>query len=219
MIKKTVAVEVWGSSIMVWCSYMNLIIDVNMRMVGKFLLLSHSIAMVGITQIMTAHPKVTSLPYKVTQKGLNHFNSARARSQETPSDFDQIYLIFFCWHPMNALCIRLRIPVLEIFPRALLFFKVLNGKRLTDFFYSQNQLPICPPTVAVFGWSTSSPASPTTPTCTPMAIFSRGRLAKCELRSKSRPTFRRSAGTGCTPSSTRSTRLHTVPLKPALLKW
>lgn len=86
---------------------MRLIIDLNMRMVEKFLLLSQSIAMAGITQIMTARleelesmrteayakPKVTILSYKVTQKGLNHFNSARARSQETPSDFEHSFVI------------------------------------------------------------------------------------------------------------------------------
>lgn len=234
MIKETIAVEAWSSSIMFWCSHMNLILDVNMRMVDKPLLISYSIAMVWITKIMTAHlkalesmpiaayakPKATSLPFKVTQKGLNHFNSARARAQETPSNFDKIYCTFFCWYSMNVLYIRFRISVLEIFPRALLFFKVLNLKRLTDFFYGQNRLPICPRAMTVFGWSTSSPASPATPTYTsPMAIFSRRRMAKCELRSNSRPKIRRSAATDCTPSSTRLTRLLTVPLKPALLKW
>lgn len=32
--------------------------------------------------------------------------------------------------------------VLEMSPITLLFFKLMNGKRLSDFFYSQDELPI-----------------------------------------------------------------------------
>lgn len=63
------------------------------------------------------------------------------------------------------------------------------------------QFDLPQPPIAVLGWSISSPAYPATPTCTSrMTTFPRRRLAKCELRSKRRPTIRLSAGTGCAPS-------------------
>lgn len=182
-----------------------------------FLPLSHSIPMAGITQVMTARleelesmptepytkPKVTSLSYKVTQ-GSQSLQSRQGSLTRNSSRFrSNLFHLFLLTSDERTLY-----PILysgfRNFPKSLVIFQGVKWKEADKFLLQpESASNLTSPNPQSPSWADQyrPPASPATPTCTSrMTTFPRRRLAKCELRSKRRPSIRLSAGTGCATS-------------------